>query len=243
MNKDEVFKLIRNALGSKEDALQDRVNALLDANNELVKEIEKMLPAALETYYNTKYPQKNMFYLRHETDGDYKIDVRNFFQVNDAKIPTIKRSNGPLNQDDIVALDALKYVIEKIKYVKDSAKESYKTTEYWAYAYQTLMHQQGDCEDGAILLANILVKSGIPYWKVRISAGNVLLHGKKVGHSFVTYYCEEQDRWVVLDWCYWPNLLPLNQRKDYAQEENYLDVWFSFNEKYAFSTGTRTTIQ
>jgi hypothetical protein len=60
-----------------------------------------------------------------------------------------------------------------------------------------------NCEDGAILLANMMLKSGIPYWKIRVTAGNVTepSTGKDVGHAYVTYYCAETDKWVLLDWC------------------------------------------
>jgi predicted transglutaminase-like cysteine proteinase len=181
----------------------------------------------LELYYNIKYPQVNLTYLRHETDGDYNIDLRNFFMLNDAGIPCVSGVS-----DDEKALNALKYVIKNITYIED--KTDYGYPEYWAYGYQTLKRKKGDCEDGAILLANIMVKSGIPYWKVRLSAGDV----KGGGHCYVTYYCESKDIWVVLDWCYWPNQLAIPDRKNYKDEINYLNVWFSWNRDYCFSQGT-----
>jgi len=184
-----------------------------------------------EDYYNNKYPKIDLTYLRVETDGNYLVDIRNFFNLNDKTIPTV---NG--NTDDEKALNGLKWVISNITYTPDSSNDTYKVNEYWAYPYQTLKHKKGDCEDGAILLANILVKSGVPYWKVRLNAGSV----NGGGHAYVVYYCEEKDRWVVLDWCYWDNILPINERKDYKEESNYLGVWFSWNTLYCFSTGLNT---
>jgi len=109
--------------------------------------------------------------------------------------------------------------------------------EYWAYAYQTLYHKRGDCEDGAILLNNILIKSGIPYWKLRLSCGFVDFAGNLIGHAYLNYYCEETNKWVVLDWCYWPNILPINERIDYKNEQKYKEVWFSWNKYYCYSEG------
>lgn len=237
-----ISNILKKLVGCQEETIQieldkkikDNINLAIK-NGELTDQIANLTKSKnpMEDHYNNKYPKKNMVYLRHETDGDYKIDVRNFFQLEDHKIPVV---NG--ETDDDKALNAVDWVIKNIKYVSDKSEETYKQTEYWAYPYQTLFHGQGDCEDGAILLANIMVKSGIPYWKVRVTAGTV----KGGGHAFVTYYHEEKDRWVVLDWCYWPNKLKIEERKDYKEETNYYDVWFSFNKLYAFSTGTKSEV-
>jgi predicted transglutaminase-like cysteine proteinase len=184
----------------------------------------------LEELYNNKYPKKNLNYKRTESDGEYKVDLRNFIQWKDATLPVIHGAT-----DDEKALNALTWVRVNIQYTPD--KTEYNATEYWAYAYQTLKHRKGDCEDGAILLNNILLKNGVPYWKLRLTAGNVLVGDKKVGHAYLTYFCEDTAKWVVLDWCYWPVLTPIKDRKDYKDEEKYLDVWFSWNRDYCYSAG------
>jgi hypothetical protein len=121
---------------------------------------------AFENYITNKIPKEDRTYLRQETDGTYGVDVRNFFMINDASIPIV---TGTTN--DIKALEGLKKVRSICSYTGD--KGLYGFDEYWAYAYQTLKRKKGDCEDGAILLANILVKSGVPWCRVRICAGNV----------------------------------------------------------------------
>jgi predicted transglutaminase-like cysteine proteinase len=188
----------------------------------------KQSPNPKEDYFNNKYPKSDIKYLRHETDGDYQVDVRDFYTINDSSIPIVTGKD-----DDEKALNGLKWVINNITYTPDASSLTYKDSEYWAYAYQTLKHKKGDCEDGAILLANILQKSGIPYWKIRLNAG-ATING---GHAYVVYYCETSDKWVILDWCYWPNVSPISQRADYKAETNYQTVWFSWNSKYCFSKG------
>ena len=332
-----------------------------------------------EEYLNGKYPKSEVNYLRIETDDTYRIDVRNFFQTIDYNIPTCKGIS-----DDSTALKCLKWVIKNITYISD--KKEYGFNEYWAYPYQTLVRRKGDCEDGAILLANMIVKSGVPYWKVRITAGWVNIptvtkdlnimptvnisdkkcHLKKeidfgtiqkvlqqelkkentkvkhqnlrkaiflgiqekekdimlspdmlgrqlkidqkfakfvekeiknlkngsqnlqfitkikidkitlqriykyyvnlvmqdfmekkvtldsskkdiflgtrssqIGHAYVTYYCEKEDKWVTLDWCYYPTKEEIEKRLDYKKNTLYQNVWFSFNEKYAFHSGVK----
>jgi len=191
---------------------------------------------AKEEELNSKYPKADLTYSRIETDGTYKIALQNFFQINDFNIPTCTG-----NTDDEKALNCLKYIIKTIKYVPD--KTDYGYDEYWAYPYQTLGRKKGDCEDGSILLANMLVKSGIPYWKIRLTAGDVNDSlGNAGGHCFVVYYCEEKKKWVILDWCYYQDsTTSIADRKEYKEMSYYKNIWFSWNQKYCFSNETFKT--
>lgn len=182
-----------------------------------------------EKYWNSKYPKIDAFYSREETDGNYGVDVRNFFQPYDSKIPVVSGSSY-----DDKATNALKWVKSNVSYVSD--KTVYGYDEYWAYAYQTLKRRKGDCEDGAILMANIMLRSGIPYWRIRLNAGNV----KDGGHAYVTYCREIDNQFVVLDWCYYYKDILMKDRKLHSEEQNYDDeaknygIWFSWNLKYSF---------
>lgn len=198
---------------------------------ELIELKRKLEPEPLEDYWNNKRPKIYQEYLRHETDGDYQIDVRNFFQPYDEVIPKVTGEDF-----DDIARNALIWVMEHITYVPDNSNDTYKTNEYWAYAYQTMHHRKGDCEDGAILLANIMLRSGIPYWRIRLNAGSV----NGGGHAYVTYLREFDNNWTVLDWCYWANYKRVAERPTHDQEQNYTNknrnfyIWFSWNMKYSF---------
>jgi len=181
---------------------------------------------AAEEFWNNKRPKNNRFYKRYETDGKYDIDVRNYFMPYDDGIPTVK---GKTN--DIKALSALELVKKTITYISD--KKTYGYDEYWAYAYQTLKRRKGDCEDGAILLANIMLKSGIPYWRIRLNAGDV----KGGGHAYVTYCRESDNQFVTLDWCYWYDHTEIKYRTLHKDQKDYYGIWFSCNLKYTFGSG------
>jgi len=182
-----------------------------------------------EIYWNNRFPKINRSYEKIENGKSYYIDVRNFIMLQDANIPKVSG-----NSNDEKALLALSLVIGKITYTSD--KSIYGYDEYWAYWFETWGRKVGDCEDGAILLYNILLASGVPYWRVRLNAGNV----NGGGHAYVTYCRETDNQFVVLDWCYWPNRLPMKDRKLHKDEQNYNDVnknfyiWFSWNQKYCF---------
>jgi len=182
---------------------------------------EKMKLEKWEKYWTKKHPKKNITYIRHETDGDYHIDVRSFF-MPDFNYPSFK-----YGKIDEVALRCLVFVMEKIHYVSDLKEFGYE--EYWPFAYQTLKRKRGDCDGGAILLANIMLHNGIPNWRVRLNAGWVKepYTSKKVGHAYVTYCRETDNEWVVLDWTYYPSYHNIEDRPLHKDMRKYYDIWWS----------------
>lgn len=193
-----------------------------------VYDLEKeYLPDPKETFWNNKYPKADITYRRKESDKWYNIDVRDYFQEFDSTIPMVSGRNI-----DEKALNALIYVHDHTKYARDN--EEYGFDEFWAYSYQTLSHKRGDCEDGSILLANVLLRSGVPYWRIRLNVGEV----KGGRHCYVTYCRESDNQFVVLDWCYSFNNKPVSDRLLHSEERNYYGVEFSWNQKYSFSIGS-----
>ncbi len=175
------------------------------------------------------------------------------------------------DEHDAIALEGLRWIIDNIKYVRDvnnawnlhnlqdvfqgrlASEEAMATfakiiLEYWSFSYQTLKRKNGDCEDGAILLYDILRKSGIPAWKLRVNVGFVKGdEGNYQGHAWLSYYVESQfwitkrdDKWVYLDWCYHPdkemNVKGRLGRGDDPSYDSIID--FSFNEDFTWSFGT-----
>lgn len=129
--------------------------------------------------------------------------------------------------DDDIVLWAQKLVIDEIKYKPD-------VLEQWNFAYETLYEKKGDCDDGAIYLANILLSNGIPYWRLRLNAGEVLLSNKKTGHLWLTYLRESDNEWYVIDWCYWVKKSVDYKLKWKNAEDKYLKIWFSWSKQNIF---------
>ena len=174
------------------------------------------------------------------------------------------------DEHDAIALEGLKWIIDNIKYEHDvnnawnlhhlrdvfqgrlASEEAMATFtkiihEYWSFSYQTLKRENGDCEDGAILLYDVLRKSGIPAWKLRVNVGFVKGDEGNQGHAWLSYYVESQfwitkrdDKWVYLDWCYHPdketNVKDRLGRGDDRSYDPIID--FSFNEDFTWSLGT-----
>lgn len=221
---------MNNTLNLNKKELETKSNELKILSEQvIVLQAQIPKPEPMESHYNNKYPKQEITYEIQETDGEYEIDVRNFFQYHDHNLPSL---GGTSNDDK--ALRCLLWVMGQITYTPD--KETYGFSEYWAFPWQTLKRKKGDCEDGAILLANLLMKAGIPYWRIRLNAGDV----NGGGHCYVTYCRESDNQFVVLDWCYWPSKKPIAERPTHEQERNYNDkarnfyIWFSWNELYSF---------
>lgn len=187
-----------------------------------------------EKYYNNKYPKKDIVYQGQpipNSNTRVSIDLRDFFNEYDSEVKkVVKELNISRSSDDEKALQCLLWVIKNIKYTEDYTKGH---TEFWQFPFETLHYKTGDCEDGAILLANMLLISGIPYWKIRLSAGKV----SGGAYAYLTYYCEDSAKWVILDWCYKINKNAIKNRTDYKDESNYSTVWMSWNQKYSFTKG------
>ena len=181
----------------------------------------------LETFWNTKRPATNTYTYPARADPantgvNIQMDVRFFFENQDSMLPL----QVSTSHDDI-ALKSLQWVINNIQYVSDISQ--YKAQEEWAFCAETLYNRKGDCEDGAILLANMMVKAGIPKFRVRLNAGDVwdgsgnIINKSKVGHCWVTYLKEADNQWYVLDWCYFQGVTL------WKTAEKYFDIWFSFS--------------
>jgi hypothetical protein len=217
-------------LNGKVNQLTATLDSTSIADKKLIAELQaKIGPGPKETYWNTRYPKINQNYMKWENKLSYQVDVRDFFNEQDSNLPIISGSTN-----DEKALNSLLWIMNNVTYVAD--KTVYGYDEYWAWAFETLARKKGDCEDGAILLANIMLRAEIPYWRIRLNAGSV----NGGGHCYVTYCRETDDQFVVLDWCYWTNKKPVSERLLHKEEMNYDDplknygIWFSWNKLYAF---------
>lgn len=129
--------------------------------------------------------------------------------------------------DEQTMLKILLWVQDHMQYVGDSRNKG--QVEYWQNPEDTIITLKGDCEDGAILIKSLSLVAGVPDWKVKILAGEVV----GGGHAYCTFI-RYDDVQVILDWCYWPNRLPIARRKRRQDEKNYKRVWFSFDKKYSY---------
>jgi len=179
-----------------------------------------------EEWWTTRFPEKPILY--RAQDGNAR-DVRNFiFEHSYILDQVIENADLRGASDDETVLRCCLFVQDNIQYVGD--EQARGQVEYWQNSEDTITRGTGDCEDGAILMKSLTQCAGVPDWKVKIVAGDV----KGGGHAYCTYI-RNNDTQCVLDWCYWPNRLPVNARKEFHNEENYYSIWFSFNNDHSYA--------
>jgi len=184
-----------------------------------------------EKEWNNRFPKKPVIY---NAQYDRPRDPRTFVFDKSYILESIIKNYGLSSKDDnTTILSCLTFVQSFIKYAGD--RKTKGQDEFWQNPEDTVTLQKGDCEDGAILIKSLSLVAGVPDWKVRICAGHV----KGGGHAYCTYV-RDDDTQCIMDWCYWPNRLPVNERRSLKDEKNYYEVWFSWTRKYTFAP-QRTT--
>jgi len=106
-----------------------------------------------------------------------RIDIRNFFvNPNTYELQKIVEAYKRLPESKR---------IQKLKeWIRKNIEAKPEPAEAWKFPYETLRDRKGDCEDLAILLANLLVAAGVKPWKVRLCCGIT----KAGPHSWVEYF-------------------------------------------------------
>lgn len=203
LREDTIFKL-----GSDIQSLQ---KSLLEAKEMSLKDISDAREEAIGQFLNNNRNHYNSYSKIHLGKR-----LTHWCRNDNDKTPLITGTT----YDDI-ANNCLIETRRMVKYVIDPK-------ENWQTANETITRKAGDCEDGAILLYNMMVASGIPVHRVRLNAGDV----KGGGHAYVTYYSDLKG-WVILDWCYWFNE-SVGLQKTWQEAEKYFGIWFSWNEEYVW---------
>jgi predicted transglutaminase-like cysteine proteinase len=226
--------ILSTELLKSENKIKELEATIFSAADEIIiyrSEIQKLkFPNPLEDYYNKKYPQTSRKYSKKFLNEEFSIDVRCFLgNYNNSELPTLKSDS-----EAKLVIDALKWVVKNLSYKSDALTTG--LNEYWNFSFESIQKDVGDCEDGAILLYDILRKNGVPAWKLRINAGWAVnpWNGNTNGHAYLTYFSEEFSKWVALDWCYFPNIDEMKDQPVYKDISFYGDIWFSFNESFCW---------
>jgi len=196
---------------------QDDEIAKLKKDLELLKEeLAKALTSQddkLKEYWYNKFTKR-------KTQKYRNVNVRDYCTKKNDKAFIIKGKDF-----DDIANKCLCRVAKDITYTSDVRGNG----EFWQYANETITRKKGDCEDGAILMYNLMIKSGIPSWRVRLNAGDV----QGGGHAYVTYLRESDSKWYIMDWCYWFNESK-HFKKTWEEAEKYFGIWWSWNNEWVF---------
>ncbi|MFX1568857.1 MAG: DUF4332 domain-containing protein [Promethearchaeota archaeon] len=206
-------------------------------------------------YWNNKWEKAPIIYTGRALRAEvYKkqidVDVKAFIKDNDAILWHVITQVG-LRKDtpNETALAIQNFVCNFLKYKYDDITA--EVPEFWLFPFESIQAEIGDCEDGAILIAALLINAGIPSWRVKVTAAEVIADpifapsdAEVGGHSYCLYLADRPDserrlEWVILDWCYLQDPeVPIEEKplaRDGGTEGAYRDVLFTFNNDFSWA--------
>lgn len=197
-------------------------------------------------YWNSKWEKREVLYngrtLRNST-GIIKADARCFICPNDSMAQLVINKYGLKKATaNETAHACQKFVTKYIRYVED--EKTSLVSEYWQFPFETIASSYGDCEDGAILMASLMINAGIEPYRVKVCAGIVQESptAPQGGHGYCIFLADREDgtqEWEIHDWCYCEDTeIPTGSKvlaKDGGHEGMYKNVWWTFNNEYCWS--------
>ncbi|MFX1313360.1 MAG: DUF4332 domain-containing protein [Promethearchaeota archaeon] len=206
-------------------------------------------------YWNNKWEKAPIIYTGRALRGEFyrkqiDADVKTFIKKDDAILWHVITQIGLRRDNPNETAHAIQnFVCNFLKYKYDD--ETVDCPEFWQFPFESIQSEIGDCEDGAILIASLLINAGIPSWRVKVCAAQVMADpvfapsdSELGGHAYCIYLADRPDsernlEWVILDWCYLQDPeVPIEEKPlagDGGQEGAYKDIWFTFNDEYSWS--------
>lgn len=193
-------------------------------------------------YWDNRFPRSPIIYNGRSLRGKSErigVDVKKFILENDEIMQqTINRFRLKKGSFDQTAEQVQRFVVRSMTYKYDD--ESSNVPEFWQFPFESIQSGIGDCEDGAILIASLLVNAGVPSFRVKVAAGYVQASptAPQGGHAYCIYLADDGN-WRILDWCYLEDSsLPISRKplaKEGGQRNAYKDIWFTFNNEYSWN--------
>lgn len=198
-----------------------------------------------KNYWNNKWVKSPITYKGRALRGCAKrisVDVRNFIMTDDILLKEIIEKYGLKKATYNETANACqKFVVDYIKYKDDEIQNSCE--DFWQFPFETIASRVGDCEDGAILMASLMINCGIPNWRVKVVGGSVRPQptAPEGGHAYCIFLADRKEGlgWEVHDWCYYQDSdVPTGQKpllKNGGHKNTYESIWFTFNDEFAWS--------
>jgi len=203
-----------------------------------------------ETYWNNRVPKADILFTARKLPGYatvFEVDVRQMITINDSVIRKDLSDHGLIVADPQRCDEDL-YRIYRHSRIKAINPYFYQYDDYlfgcefFMYPYELRLLKKGDCDDWGIELASYLISAGIPEWRVRCVVGQT--HSGE-GHLTVYVLADDLATWYHLNsttpwWMVeekgWGKLTDFPGADATDDEMGIKDVWFSFNNKFAWHT-------
>jgi hypothetical protein len=227
------FQPLINVLRPNEPTVFDDINGA---------SVDKTNPATL--LFNT------INHLNQSAYGPKDTVIRNpsFFNIwlqypNDIIRALAMKIVHPLDSDDVKMEKIQRWVVDNIEYMTD--EKQYGEEELWVPPVMLLKTKKGDCEDGAFLIMSLGLNAGVDPTRLRMYGGFVDAGpgAASGGHGWVAYRRESDDEWVAVDFSYYPDLRPMDDRTPLRDDEKYVDDYFFITNQYTVITENTNRIR
>ena len=202
-------------------------------------------------YWNNKREMKDITYKgRHLPLTKKMIDVpvQCFIQTNDPVIISkINDANlrviNPYNCNSEI-MNIYKYTRRNFLYQSDDKTSG--VNEYWFLPFELRAKKAGDCDDWGTQLASYLITAGVPSYRVRCVCGKT---NTGFGHYTVYVLADDQKTWYHLNSTTsitsirGKRLTQMPKSNNKADRMGIKEVWFSFNDKYAWNEFETSFVQ
>lgn len=201
-----------------------------------------------EEYWNNRVPKANVLFNARKLPGypmHFSVDVRQMITINDSVIYrdlsdySLLVSDPDKCNDDIYRIYRHSRLKEINPYYYEFDNKGFGC-EFFMYPYELRQLQRGDCDDWGIELASYLISAGVTEWRVRCVVGMTFSGG---GHLTVYVLADDLSNWYHLNSTtpWWIveeegrlQLTDFPKAGDPKDSIGIEDVWFSFNNKYAW---------
>jgi len=147
------------------------------------------------------------------------------------------------DSDDVKIEKIQRWVIGNIEYMPDEVQ--YGVAELWVPPVMVLHTMKGDCEDGAFLIMSLGLNAGVNPSNLRMYGGFVDAgEGAPSGsHGWVAYRRDAGNEWVAVDYSYYPDLRPMDERVPLKNDDKYVDDYFFITSTYIVFTEATNRIR
>jgi len=186
-------------------------------------------------FWDKQWPQ---VLIRYNTKGLGYSDIRDVFRCTAEGELFLKQTAEGLKRGDadVTMAAVYSYVNGMLKYEFDS--KNYGKVEFWADPYTILKKGVDDCDGYAVLIAKLAWLAGIPRYRLKVAAGEIVYpSGVKGGHAFCLYLKEADNVWYTIEGSFYVDEARKRFRRGVSHDEapRYGVMWWTTTDEISWS--------
>ena len=190
----------------------------------------------LGSWWDTNWKKATIFYPARSAG---MMNIQQVFQVTaegEAALAAIVDEQGwkPLPNDEKMYRIML-WVGAQLRYLNDSAQ--FGKVEFWADPFGILKSKTDDCDGFAVLMAYLGWAAGIPRYRLKVAAGDILQNGQTIGHAYCLYLKEDSNLWHTCEGSFYPDEARKRFRENtpHSDAKRYSSLWWTTTDEESWA--------